>query len=307
MRDEAVVVDSLHKGYGAVEALQGVGFSAHGGEIFGIIGPDGAGKTTLFRILTTLLVPGSGRATVCGFDTVRDYREIRQRVGYMPGRFSLYQDLSVRENLEFFAKVFNTSVDANREIIEDIYVQIEPFANRRAGALSGGMKQKLALCCALIHRPEVLFLDEPTTGVDPVSRKEFWEMLMRLRRAGITILVSTPYMDEASMCDRIAFIKGGRFLSVESPEAISKLFDGDLLSVRGDSMYRLLLDLRRIPGVRACYAFGDSHHVTVEHGSIAPSDLASVLDKLGHVGIAVEPIEPLMEDCFMNLSGREAS
>ena len=303
MRGEAVIVDALCKSYGSVEALTGVAFSAHEGEIFGIIGPDGAGKTTLFRILTTLLVPGSGSATVCGFDTVHDYREIRQRVGYMPGRFSLYQDLTVRENLDFFAKVFNTSVEANRALIEDIYVQIEPFANRRAGALSGGMKQKLALCCALIHRPEVLFLDEPTTGVDPVSRKEFWEMLMRLKREGITILVSTPYMDEASLCDRIAFIKGGRFLSVESPAAISSLFDGDLLSVRGDSMYRLLLDLRRIPGVRACYAFGDSHHVTVEIGAIAPSDLASVLEKFGHKGIVVAPIEPLMEDCFMSLAG----
>jgi ABC-type multidrug transport system ATPase subunit len=307
MRGEAVVVDSLCKSYGSVEALTNVAFSTNEGEIFGIIGPDGAGKTTLFRILTTLLVPGSGSATVCGFDTVHDYREIRQRVGYMPGRFSLYQDLTVRENLDFFAKVFNTTVEVNRALIEDIYVQIEPFADRRAGALSGGMKQKLALCCALIHRPEVLFLDEPTTGVDPVSRKEFWEMLMRLKREGITILVSTPYMDEASLCDRIAFIKGGRFLSVEEPKAIAALFRGDIFSVRGDSMYRLLLDLRMIPGVTGCYAFGDSHHVTVSPGSIAASDLARTLEKLGHAGIAVESIEPGMEDCFMSLADGETS
>ena len=214
---DAVVAESLCRRYGSVEALRGISFAARSGEIFGIIGPDGAGKTTLFRILATLLVQDSGSASVSGLDTVREYRKIRSLVGYMPGRFSLYQDLTVRENLDFFASVFGTTVEANRALVEDIYAQIEPFENRRAGALSGGMKQKLALCCALIHKPEVLFLDEPTTGVDPVSRREFWDMLARLREAGLCVLVSTPYMDEASLCDRIAFIRTAASLRSRRP------------------------------------------------------------------------------------------
>src|ERR1700733_8365757 len=221
---QPVVVENIMKKYAAknsaVEALRGISFTLEKGEIFGIIGPDGAGKTSLFRILTTLLLAESGKATVDGFDVVKDYKQIRNRIGYMPGKFSLYQDLSVQENLEFFATIFNTSIEKNYELIKDIYQQIEPFKDRKAGQLSGGMKQKLALSCSLIYKPSVLFLDEPTTGVDAVSRKEFWEMLHRLKLQGITILVSTPYMDEAGLCDRVALIQKGEILSINTPKEI---------------------------------------------------------------------------------------
>ena len=243
----AVTIRDLTKSYGRIEALRGVSFDAQRGEIFGIIGPDGAGKTTLFRILTTLLLPDSGRATVDGLDVAADYKQIRRRVGYMPGRFSLYQDMSVEENLRFFATLFGTTIEANYDLIRDIYSQIEPFRTRRAGALSGGMKQKLALSCALIHKPSILFLDEPTTGVDPVSRKELWEMLAKLRCQGITILVSTPYMDEASRCDRIALIRGGRFLDIDTPKRIIEKFGERLWAVSGDRMPAMLKTLRRHP------------------------------------------------------------
>src|SRR5436190_9993218 len=217
---QSVVVENIIKTYGKkkeVAALSDVSFNVEQGELFGIIGPDGAGKTSLFRILTTLLLADSGTATVDGFDVVKDYKSIRNRVGYMPGKFSLYPDLSVEENLNFFATIFNTSIKENYDLIKDIYIQIEPFKDRKAGKLSGGMKQKLALSCALIHRPSVLFLDEPTTGVDAVSRKEFWEMLKGLKKQGITILVSTPYMDEANLCDRVALIQSGKILTVDTP------------------------------------------------------------------------------------------
>lgn len=222
--ETGISVDRICRHYGKVQALKDVTFHVHPGELFGIIGPDGAGKSTLFRILTTLIRPDSGKAAVCGLDCVKDYRNIRRRIGYMPGRFSLYQDLTVEENLKFFATVFQTTVEANYGQVKEIYEQIAPFKHRRAGALSGGMKQKLALCCALIHAPEVLFLDEPTTGVDPVSREEFWQMLHRLRQAGITILVSTPFMDEARQCDRIAFINKGEVQGIDTPEVILKRF-----------------------------------------------------------------------------------
>ena len=219
-----VVVKEVGKSYGTVEALKEVSFVVERGEIFGLIGPDGAGKSTLFRILTTLLLADKGTAMVAGLDVVTDYKQIRTKVGYMPGRFSLYQDLSVEENLEFFATVFHTTVQENYDLIKDIYQQIEPFRKRRAGALSGGMKQKLALSCALIHKPDILFLDEPTTGVDPVSRKEFWQMLRNLREQGITIVVSTPIMDEARQCDRIAFINHGQIHGIDTPERILHQF-----------------------------------------------------------------------------------
>lgn len=222
--EHAVVVDNVTKKYGAVEALKGVSLTVPSGELFGIIGPDGAGKTSLFRILTTLLLPDSGNASVCDLDIAKDYKEIRRRVGYMPGRFSLYQDLTVEENLNFFATVFHTTIEENYELVKDIYQQIEPFRKRRAGALSGGMKQKLALSCALIHKPDVLFLDEPTTGVDPVSRKEFWGMLRRLKEQGITIIASTPIIDEARQCDRIAFINEGQIHGIDTPERILNQF-----------------------------------------------------------------------------------
>src|SRR5215471_108504 len=244
VEENAVVVSDVVKTYGkkkdVVTALTGISFEVKRGEIFGIIGPDGAGKTSLFRILTTLLLPDGGSATVDGFDVVKDYREIRNRVGYMPGKFSLYQDLTVEENLNFFATIFNTTIQENYDLVKEIYSQIEPFKNRRAGKLSGGMKQKLALSCALIHRPSVLFLDEPTTGVDAVSRKEFWEMLRRLKEQGITILVSTPYMDEAELCDRVALIQSGKILTINTPGGIIDGFKKPLLAARASNMLHLL-------------------------------------------------------------------
>ncbi|MDR3653902.1 MAG: ABC transporter ATP-binding protein [Paludibacter sp.] len=284
--------------------LQGLGvsFEVNRGEIFGIIGPDGAGKTTLFRILTTLILANSGTASVDGFDVVNDYKEIRKRVGYMPGKFSLYQDLTVEENLNFFATVFNTTIEENYELIKDIYQQIEPFKKRRAGKLSGGMKQKLALSCALIHKPSVLFLDEPTTGVDPVSRKEFWGMLKSLREQGITILVSTPYMDEASLCDRIALIQNGQFLKIETPENIVAQYENKLWAVESDNMHKLLIDLRNNEMTKNCFAFGDKHHVSISNEQMTIENLKEYLMKENHTNIQILEIEPTVEDCFMQLS-----
>ena len=291
----------LNKSYGQTKALKDVSFEVASGELFGIIGPDGAGKTTLFRILTTLLLPESGSATVDGCDVVKDFKQIRKRVGYMPGRFSLYQDLSVEENLTFFATVFNTSIEENYDLIKDIYCQIEPFKTRRAGALSGGMKQKLALSCALIHRPTVLFLDEPTTGVDPVSRKEFWEMLKKLKQEGITILVSTPYMDEASLCDRIALINSGKILKIDTPPNIIRQFGKTLWTVQSRNMHQLLLDLREHPAIGSCFAFGDTHHVTINNEELTINTLKDYLHDKGHTEIVIHPAEATIEDCFMEL------
>lgn len=260
---EAIVIDNLSKSYGKVKALDNVSFSVRNGELFGLIGPDGAGKTTLFRLLTTLLTPDSGSAKVAGWDVVDDYLAIRSCVGYMPGTFSLYQDLTVEENLNFFAALFGASVRESYELVEPIYKQIEPFKNRRAGKLSGGMKQKLALSCALIHRPKVLFLDEPTTGVDAVSRSEFWSMLADLKQRGITILVSTPYMDEASLCDRIALCNEGRLLGLDSPHQLVASFQSPLWAIRAKNMYALLEVARRFEGVTECYPFGEFHHLVV--------------------------------------------
>jgi len=292
---------NISKDYGRIHALTDVSFDVGGGEIFGVIGPDGAGKTTLFRILTTLLLPDSGTARVDGLDIRRDYREIRRRVGYMPGRFSLYQDLSVQENLKFYAAVFGTTVRENYHLVKDIYGQLEPFKDRRAGALSGGMKQKLALSCALIHKPSVLFLDEPTTGVDAVSRREFWEMLKNLGRQGLSIVVSTPYMDEAAMCDRIALALGGRFLRQDTPAAIVAGFDRTILAVSSDRMSALLRDLRDFKGIVSCHAFGDTHHVTVTDG-FDIERLRGYLSRGNHSGIDIHPITPGIEDCFMALA-----
>jgi ABC-2 type transport system ATP-binding protein len=299
----AVIINDIIKSYdaGKVQALHGISFNVQPGELFGLIGPDGAGKTTLFRILTTLIVPDSGTATVLGYDVVNDYKEIRQRVGYMPGRFSLYQDLTVAENLEFFATVFNTTVEAHYNLIKDIYIQIEPFKDRKAGKLSGGMKQKLALCCALIHKPEILFLDEPTTGVDAVSRKEFWDMLKGLKSQGITILVSTPYMDEASLCDRVALIQKGEILDLETPQGIIQNYKKPLWAIRSDNMYRLLNDLRKYEQTDSCYAFGDTHHLTLKNDNLTAADIALFLEKENHHYIEVNKIEPNIEDCFMAL------
>ncbi len=298
-----VVLKNITKTYGkgSVKAVTDVSFSVEKGEIFGLIGPDGAGKTTIFRMLTTLLKPDAGEAFVNGLDVVKDYRKIRTRVGYMPGRFSLYQDLTVEENLNFFATVFNTTIRENYHLIKDIYQHIEPFKNRKAGALSGGMKQKLALSCALIHKPTVLFLDEPTTGVDPVSRKEFWEMLKNLKTQGITILVSTPYMDEATLCDRIALITGGEILKIDSPQKIVSDFGKILWSVKGANMHKLLTDLRENNRLESCFAFGDAHHVTLADEKYTVSELEVFLKQKGHSATEIQPAKPNIEDCFMAL------
>lgn len=301
---KAVSVEHIVKTYPdkkqKVTALNDVSFEVGKGELFGIIGPDGAGKTSLFRILTTLLLPDSGKATVEGFDTEKDYKAIRKISGYMPGRFSLYQDLSVIENLQFFATIFNTSVEENYDLIKDIYSQIEPFKHRRAGKLSGGMKQKLALSCALIHRPTILFLDEPTTGVDAVSRKEFWEMLKRLKEQGITILVSTPYMDEAGMCDRVALMQSGSILTIDTPGNIVHSFKHKLWGVRAGHMYRLLNDLKEMPEVSHAYPSGIYHHVILRNGT-DQQVLQQYLEAKGHAGLELIQSVPTIEDCFMNL------
>ena len=297
---KAITLNNITKTYakGTVLAVDDVSFSVEEGEIFGLIGPDGAGKSTIFRMLTTLLLPDKGTSTVGGLDMVDDFKAIRGIVGYMPGKFSLYQDLTVEENLNFFATVFDTSIEENYHLIKDIYVQIEPFKDRRAGKLSGGMKQKLALCCALIHKPKVLFLDEPTTGVDVVSRREFWEMLKRLKKEGITILVSTSYMDEATMCDRIALILGGKVLSVASPEETMDAYPEKLYAVKADSIYHLLLDLRKYEGTINCYTFGEYLHMSITTNE---EDVRKYLQEKGHSNVEFKAIRPTVEDCFIRL------
>jgi ABC-2 type transport system ATP-binding protein len=297
-----VVVNNIIKRYGkknaVVTALQDVSFEVDQAELFGIIGPDGAGKTSLFRIVTTLLLPDGGTATVDGFDVVKNYKAIRQRVGYMPGRFSLYQDLTVQENLEFFATIFNTTVEENYDLVKDIYSQIEPFKDRKAGKLSGGMKQKLALSCALIHRPSVLFLDEPTTGVDAVSRIEFWEMLKRLKEQGITILVSTPYMDEAGLCDRVALLQTGKILSINTPQRIVESFGKKILAVKSNDMLLLLNEVKQYEMVEDAYPFGEFHHVVLKNNS--SQQLADNLKQSGRQ-FELKEVQPNIEDCFIAL------
>lgn len=296
-----VQLNNLVKTYneGTVKAVSDVSFSVEKGELFGLIGPDGAGKTSIFRMLTTLLLPEAGSATVNGFDIVKDYKQIRSTVGYMPGKFSLYQDLSIEENLNFFATVFGTTVEENYDLIKDIYVQIEKFKNRRAGKLSGGMKQKLALCCALIHKPTVLFLDEPTTGVDPVSRKEFWEMLKRLKDQGITIVVSTPYMDEATLCDRIALIQNGKILSIDTPGGLVAKYPDELYEVKSENMYKLLKGLEAYDQINNSYAFGEFAHATFKTRSA--QSVEQYLRGLGIQNIVIRQATPTIEDCFIKL------
>jgi ABC-2 type transport system ATP-binding protein len=283
-----------------VDAVKSVSFEVGKGELFGIIGPDGAGKTSLFRMLTTLLIPDEGSASVDGFDVVKDFKEIRKRVGYMPGRFSLYQDLTVEENLSFFATVFGTTIEENYDLIKDIYSQIEPFKDRMAGKLSGGMKQKLALSCALIHRPSVLFLDEPTTGVDAVSRKEFWDMLKGLKKQGITILVSTPYMDEAGLCDRVALMQLGKILSINTPQGVVKDFKKPLWAIRSSNMLTLLNKLKEFEGTEDAYPFGQFHHVILKDG-LTEEDLKKYLASTNTEYAELKPTEPNIEDCFIQL------
>lgn len=297
---KAIEIDNLSKSYnkGKVQALSSVSFEVERGELFGLIGPDGAGKTTLFRLLTTLLSPDAGSATVDGYDIVKEYHAIRSRVGYMPGRFSLYPDLSVEENLQFFAALFGVNVEESYDLIAPIYKQIEPFRTRRAGKLSGGMKQKLALSCALIHRPSILFLDEPTTGVDAVSRSEFWDMLAGLKERGITILVSTPYMDEASRCDRIALCNEGRILGIDTPRDIVRGFDNRLYGISARNMFTLLERARAMEGVVECYPFGQRHHLVAD-GSFSVEQFTRQLSDIE--GLEIASTEPTIEDMFIKL------
>lgn len=299
-----IKVGKIEKSYGTTKALKGISLEVEKGELFGLIGPDGAGKTTLMRILVTLLLPDSGKAALDGLDVVADFRKIRKMVGYMPGRFSLYQDLTVEENLRFFATVFGGTIEANYHLIKDIYGQIEPFRNRPAGKLSGGMKQKLALSCALIHAPKVLILDEPTTGVDAVSRKEFWEMLNHLRHQGITILVSTPYMDEANLCDRVALLQGGTLLSVDTPRQITAGFAKKLYGVKVKTTaqrFECVGLLKELQGIDSVFSFGESIHITSSQSAVNENSVKEYLNGKGHQGILVEKISASIEDVFMEL------
>ncbi len=293
----------LSKSFGTTRALSDISFTVDESEIFGLIGPDGAGKTTLFRIITTLLLPDAGTINVLGMDGVTSFRELRKEIGYMPGRFSLYQDLSVEENLRFYATVFGTTVEENYDLIADIYSHIEPFKKRLAGKLSGGMKQKLALSCALIHKPRLLVLDEPTTGVDAVSRVEFWEMLKKLKKHNITILVSTPYMDEAMRCDRVALIQQGKIMSIDRPEVIRGQFMGKLYTIRTREKYRLILALREFPETLSAYPFGDSLHVTFRNDVFGKS-LSELLKKEGIDDAVIEETSAGIEDRFLQLMGK---
>jgi ABC-type multidrug transport system ATPase subunit len=298
----AIQVQHISKSFKDVKALKDISIDVKDNELFGLIGPDGAGKTTLFRILVSLLLPDTGQAQVAGMHVVNDYKNLRKHIGYMPGKFSLYQDLTVEENLSFFATIFNTSIEENYDLIKDIYVQIEPFKKRKAGALSGGMKQKLALSCALIHKPKVLFLDEPTTGVDPVSRQEFWEMLKKLQKKGITIFVSTPYMDEAALCDRIAFINHGEILQIDTPKAIVEHFEKSVISIESDSIYKSLKALQNYPHTHSIYPFGEALHYMDKRPDFGLEDIQDYLRDNGLKYLSVKTISPEIEDVFMELS-----
>ncbi len=301
MSERSIQVNGLSKSYKSLSAIDDISFEVETGELFAVIGPDGAGKTTLFRIITSLLLADKGEVTLNGLDVVRDYKKIRNIIGYMPGRFSLYQDLSVEENLGFFATVFGTTIEENYDLIKDIYIHIEPFKKRLAGKLSGGMKQKLALCCALIHKPEILILDEPTTGVDAVSRKEFWEMLKKLQQNNITILVSTPYMDEASLCNRVALMQDGKIMIIDSPENIINRFEKELLAIRSNNIYKLITDLRKYTDAYSVYPFGQYVHYVGKTGEVGEEGISTYLSEKGHQNISVTKIKANIEDCFMDL------
>ncbi len=298
-------LENISKSFGPIKALDNISITIQENELFGLIGPDGAGKTTLFRILTSLMVPDEGTASVFGLDSNIDFKAIRNITGYMPGKFSLYQDLSIEENIDFFASVFGTSVEENYDIIKDVYVQIEPFKKRRAGQLSGGMKQKLALCCSLIHHPKILVLDEPTTGVDAVSRKEFWQLLKKLQTKGITIVVSTPYMDEAEMCDRISLIQSGKILKTDAPENMSQGFGRKLFEVKADHTFQLIKTLESCPAAGGVFSFGQVVHFTSNDDQLSQIELKEFLIDQGSKNVMVREITPGTEDVFMQLMQKE--
>ena len=302
----SLILDHIDLSFDTVQALRQVDFEVQDGELFGLIGPDGAGKSTLFRIMASLLVPDAGRCLMHGHDVVKDYREVRKIIGYMPGRFSLYMDLSVEENLAFYARVFGTTVEENYDLIRDVYEQIAPFKKRLAGKLSGGMKQKLALSCALIHRPEILILDEPTTGVDAVSRREFWDMLKKIQKEGITIVVSTPYMDEAEMCDRVALIQKGRLLEITDPSKPDKNDKTQLFSLRSNrGVYAYLEKVRNLEACKHAWLFGDQLHVTLQSEQDV-DHVKSLIDGWGDSSLEWEKIIPSIEDRFMGLIEQES-
>lgn len=305
--NNVIEISEISKSYEEVQALQNISFEVEKGELFGLIGPDGAGKTTLFRILTTLLVPDAGEAHVLGMSVVDDYRKIRPILGYMPGRFSLYQDLSVEENIRFFASVFGTTLEENYDLVKPIYQQLEPFKNRLAGALSGGMKQKLALSCALIHKPELLILDEPTTGVDAVSRKEFWEMLHLLKHQGITIMASTPYMDEADQCDRVALMQNGKILKINTPDEIAQSFSSNLYGIRSKHRFRLIQVLREYQHVKSVQPFGESVHYADHRTDPDTDEILHYLKNNGIEDAEIQKIESNIEDTFMELMEQEGN
>jgi len=295
----SISINKLVKSYNETFAVNNLSFNINERELFGIIGPDGAGKTTLFRIIATLIIPDSGYASILGYDVVKDYKEIRKIVGYMPGHFSLYNDLTVEENLSFFATIYGTTIKENFEVIRDIYSQIEPFKKRLAGHLSGGMKQKLALSCALIHKPKILILDEPTTGVDAVSRKEFWEILRSLRKYGITIIVSTPYMDEAVLCDKVALIQNGSIMTINTPQNIIKLFDSKLLAIKSSNMYQLLLLLKQWENTDKAYLSGQFIHLTLKNDDT--TYLLNYLKNNSCNDAEIQSVAPNVEDVFIKL------
>lgn len=296
----AIEVNGISKSFGETQAVKSMSFSVNEGELFGLIGPDGAGKTTIIKILVTLLTPDKGSAKVDDYDVVKDYHDIRNIIGYMPGKFALYQDLSIEENMKFFADVFGTKIEDNLELMGDIYKQIEPFKKRRAGQLSGGMKQKLALCCALIHRPKILILDEPTTGVDAVSRKEFWNMLQHIRTQGISILVSTPYMDEAARCDRIALVQEGSIIALDTPQAIRDAFAYPIFAVRGRNNHHLIVRLKALPHLRSIYPSGEFAHLVMNQDT-SIAEMEDFASQNGEEIIEIKPIKADIEDCFIEI------
>ena len=302
-----IQIENISKKYADIIALNNISLSIKSGELFGCIGPDGAGKTSLFRILTSLILPTSGTACIGEYDVVKDYKKIRQNTGYMPGRFSLYLDLTVEENLDFYASIFNTSVKENYALIKDIYVQIEPFKKRRAGDLSGGMKQKLALSCALIHSPQLIILDEPTTGVDAVSRMEFWELLKKMQKMGMTIIVSTPYMDEAALCDRVALMQNGNLLAINTPEKIVSSYKGNLFSVSADNMHKLLGDLENLKNTSQVFRFGETIHITstISDDDAYKKSVKKHLDETRYKNIVINRVNPVIEDCFLALMDKD--